>query len=269
MTQEMSFWGHLEALRRMLFRIAMVLVFLMVVVFLNKSLVFDSLVFAPRTSDFILYKWLCALGQWLNMPAICEQDFALNIININVSGQFLTHLSMSFWIGFVLAFPYIIWEIWRFIAPALYEKEQRAVKRAFFFSSFLFFIGVVVGYLLLFPIVVRFFGEYQVSEIVPNTIDLGSYTNMFVVLILTMGIFFELPMLIYILSHIGIVNRRFLRKYRRHAIVLMFILSALVTPTDLLSLFIVAIPLCLLYELSIFICKKESSPQITRINTND
>jgi len=202
------------------------------------------------------------------MPAICEQNFSLDIININVSGQFLTHLSTSFWIGFVLSFPYIIWEIWRFIAPALYEKEQRAVKRAFFFSSFLFFTGVVVGYLLLFPIVVRFFGTYQVSEIVPNTIDLGSYIGMFITLILIMGLFFELPMLIYILSHIGIVNRRFLRKYRRHAIVLMFILSALVTPTDLLSLFIVAIPLCLLYELSILICKKEPTNIIARNEAN-
>jgi len=272
MTQEMSFWGHLDVLRRTLFRIAMVVGLLMVVVFINKSLVFDTLLFAPRTSDFILYQWLCALGQWLDFPAICEQHFSLDIININVAGQFLTHLSMSFWIGFVLAFPYIIWEIWRFISPALYKKEQRAVKKAFFFASFLFFTGVAIGYLLLFPIVIRFFGTYQVSEIVPNTIDLSSYTGMFIVLILTMGIFFELPMLMYILSHIGIINRKFLKKYRRHAIVLMFVLSALVTPTDLLSLFIVAIPLCLLYELSIFICKKEStkeSTESTNESTND
>ena len=268
MAQEMSFWDHLDVLRRMLFRIAVVVALLMVVVFINKSLVFDTLLFAPRTSDFILYRWLCDLGQWLNLPAICEEQFSLDIINISVSGQFLTHLSMSFWIGFVFAFPYIIWEIWRFIAPALYKKEQWAVKRAFFFASFLFFVGVAIGYLLLFPIVIRFFGTYQVSALVPNTIDLSSYTGMFVVLILTMGLFFELPMLIYILSHIGIVNRKFLRKYRRHAIVLMFILSALVTPTDLLSLFIVAIPLCLLYELSIFICKKESTKESTKGSTN-
>jgi len=255
----MSFWDHLEVLRRTLFRVAVVVALLMVVVFLNKSLVFDTLLFAPRTSDFILYRWLCDLGQWLNIPAICEQDFSLNIINISVSGQFFTHLSMSFWISLVFAFPYVIWEIWRFIAPALYAKEQRAVKRAFFFSSFLFFIGVFIGYILLFPIVIRFFGEYQVSEIVPNTIDLTSYTDMFVSLILIMGIVFELPMLMYILSSLGIINRNFLRKYRKHAIVAMFCLSAIVTPTDLLSLFIVAIPLCLLYELSIFICKKEKN----------
>ena len=257
MAQELSFWEHLDVLRRTLFRIAVVVVALMIVVFLNKSLVFDTLVFAPRTSDFILYKWLCALGQQLHLPDMCGQHFSLNIININMAGQFFTHLNMSFWIGFVFAFPYVLWEIWRFVAPALYEKEQRAVKRAFFFSSFLFFVGVVIGYLFLFPIVIRFFGDYQLSALIPNTIDLSSYTSMFIVLILTMGLVFELPMLIYILSHIGIVSRRFLRKYRRHAIVLMFVLSAIITPTDLLSLFIVAIPLCLLYELSIFICKKE------------
>jgi sec-independent protein translocase protein TatC len=257
MAQEMSFWDHLDALRRMLFRIATVVALLMVVVFLNKSLVFDTLVLGPRSSDFILYKWLCALGNWLNMPAICDQNFSLNIINISIAGQFMTHLNMAFWIAIVFAFPYIIWELWRFIAPALYEKERRAVKRAFFFSSFLFFVGVVIGYILLFPVVIRFFGDYQVSATIPNTIDLASYVSMFIMLILTMGIVFELPMLIYILSHIGVVNRRFLKKYRRHAMLVMFILSAIITPTDLLSLFIVAIPLCLLYELSILICKKE------------
>ena len=259
MAQEMSFWDHLDALRRTLFRIALVVALLMVIVFINKSLVFDTLVFAPRSSDFILYKWLCAMGQWLGMPDMCDQHFSLDIINISVAGQFFTHLNMSFWIGFVLAFPYIIWEIWRFIAPALYEKEQRAVKRAFFFSSFLFFTGVVIGYIFLFPIVIRFFGDYQVSAVVPNTIDLASYTSMFIMLILTMGIVFELPMLMYILSSIGIINRNFLRKYRRHAIVIMFVLSAIITPTDILSMFIVAVPLCLLYELSIFICKKEKN----------
>jgi sec-independent protein translocase protein TatC len=257
MAQEMSFWEHLDVLRRMLFRMASVIALLMVLVFINKSLVFDTLVLAPQTSDFILYRWLCSLGQWLQIPDSCDYHFSMEIININMAGQFFVHLNMSFWIGFVLAFPYVIWEIWRFIAPALYEKEQRAVKRAFFCSSFLFFVGVVIGYLFLFPLVIRFFSSYQVSAAIPNTIDLASYTSMFLMLILVMGLVFELPVLIYTLSHIGVVNRRFLRKYRRHAIVVMFVLAAIITPTDPISIFIVAIPLCLLYELSIFICKKE------------
>jgi sec-independent protein translocase protein TatC len=257
MTKEMSFWDHLEELRRMLFRSAVAVVILMVVVFLNKSLVFDILIFGPRTSDFVLYRWMCQLGDLLSMPGFCPEEFSIPIININMAAQFFTHISTSFWLGFVLSFPYILFELWRFIAPALYDNEKKAVRRAFAFSSLLFFMGVAVGYVFIFPLTIRFLGTYQVSDLVTNEISLNSYIGMFMTLILTMGLVFEMPVLAHILSRFGIITRQFLRKYRRHAIVAVLILAAVITPSaDAFTMFMVAIPLYLLYEFSIVVCKK-------------
>ncbi len=258
MLKEMSFWDHLDVLRRTLFRIAVVVVALMVVIFLNRSLVFDTLIFGPRTSGFILYQWMCSAGDWLNMPGICPESFSIPIININMAAQFFTHISTSFWLGLVLGFPYIIWELWRFVAPALYPNERRAVRTAFAFSSFLFFTGVVAGYIFIFPLTIRFLGTYQVSEIVTNQISLDSYIGMFVTLILTMGLVFEMPVLAHVLSRIGVINRQLLRRYRRHAIVSVCILAAIITPSaDAFTMFMVAVPLYILYEFSIWLCKKD------------
>ncbi len=258
MSQEMSFWDHLDALRRALFRIAMVLLGLMIVIFLNRSLVFDTLIFGPRSSDFILYQWMCSLGALTHVPGMCPDYFSITIININMAAQFFTHVSTSFWLGLVLGFPYIIWELWRFIAPALYPNERRAVRRAFAFSSLLFFLGVVVGYVFIFPLTIRFLGTYQVSDIVANQISLESYVGMFVTLILTMGLVFEMPVLAKVLSRMGIITRSFLRKYRRHAIVAVAILAAVITPsTDAFTMLMVAVPLYFLYEFSILVCKKD------------
>ncbi len=257
MSNEMSFWDHLEDLRRMFFRIAVVLVMLMVVVFLNRSLVFDTLIFGPRDSGFILYRWMCELGAYLHLPDFCPEQFSISIININMAAQFFTHVSTSFWLGLVIGFPYLIWELWRFVAPALYPNERRAVRAAFAFSSLLFFTGVVVGYLFIFPLTIRFLGTYQVSEIVSNQISLDSYIGMFITLILTMGLVFEMPVLAHVLSRIGIINRSFLRKYRRHAIVASAVLAAVITPSaDAFTMLMVAVPLYCLYEFSIVVCKR-------------
>jgi sec-independent protein translocase protein TatC len=257
MAKEMSFWDHLEVLRRMLFRSAVVVVAAMVVVFLNKSLVFDVIIFGPRTSDFVLYHWMCQLGEWLGWPGFCPDAFSISIININMAAQFFTHISTSFWLGLVLSFPYIIWELWKFVAPALYTHEKRGVRRAFAFSSLLFFVGVLIGYTFIFPLSIRFLGTYQVSDIVANEISLNSYISMFVTLILTMGLVFEMPVLAHVLSRFGIITRKFLRKYRRHAIIVVLILSAVITPSaDAFTMIMVAIPLYLLYEFSIVVCKK-------------
>ncbi|MDR3183808.1 MAG: twin-arginine translocase subunit TatC [Prevotellaceae bacterium] len=257
MAKEMSFWDHLEVLRRMLFRTAIVLVGAMVVVFLNKSLVFDVIIFGPRTSDFILYRWMCQLGDYLRWEGLCPEAFSIPLININMAAQFFTHISTSFWLGLVFAFPYVIWELWKFVAPALYDHEKRSVRYAFAFSSVLFFIGVTVGYVFIFPLSIRFLGLYQVSEIVPNEISLNSYIGMFVTLILTMGLVFEMPVLAHVLSRFGIITRRFLRKYRRHAVILVLVLSAVITPSpDAFTMIMVAVPLYLLYEFSILVCKK-------------
>jgi sec-independent protein translocase protein TatC len=257
MAKEMSFWDHLEVLRRMLFRTAVVVVAAMVVVFLNKSLVFDVIIFGPRTSEFILYQWMCQLGDWLHWPGFCPEAFSISIININMAAQFFTHVSTSFWLGLVLSFPYIIWELWKFVAPALYAHEKRGVRRAFAFSSLLFFMGVLIGYVFIFPLSIRFLGTYQVSDIVANEISLNSYIGMFVTLILTMGLVFEMPVLAHVLSRFGVITRQFLRKYRRHAIIVVLILSAVITPSaDAFTMIMVAIPLYFLYEFSILVCKK-------------
>jgi sec-independent protein translocase protein TatC len=257
MAKEMSFWDHLEVLRRMLFRTALVVVSAMVVVFLNKSLVFDVIIFGPRTSEFILYRWMCQIGDWLSWSGFCPDAFSVSIININMAAQFFTHISTSFWLGLVISFPYIIWELWKFVAPALYDNEKHSVRYAFAFSSLLFFTGVLVGYVFIFPLTIRFLGTYQVSEIVANEISLNSYIGMFVTLILTMGLVFEMPVLAHVLSRLGIITRRFLRKYRRHAIIAVLVLSAVITPSaDAFTMIMVAIPLYLLYEFSILVCKK-------------
>lgn len=259
MSKELTFWEHFDALRRMLFRSAIAVVVLMVFFFLQKTWLFDTLIFGPRSSDFILYRWICSLGTLFDFPEICIEPFMIDIININVAAQFFTHVNMSFWLGVVAAFPYILWELWRFIAPALYPKERKGVKVAFCFSSLLFYIGLAIGYLLLFPVSLHFLGTYQVSESIANQISLHSYTGLFVTLIFTMGLVFEMPMLAYLLSRLGIVTQKFLRKYRKHAILAIFILAAIVTPSDVFTMFIVAIPLCILYEISILICKKKTT----------
>ncbi|MDR3350922.1 MAG: twin-arginine translocase subunit TatC [Prevotellaceae bacterium] len=254
--KELTFWGHLEELRQMLFRMIVALVALMVVVFLCKSFVFDTVILAPRSSDFILYRWLCAVSDTFSLANLCPEPFHLDLININLSSQFLLHLSTSFWIALILGFPYLIWELWRFVAPALYPKEQRNIKNAFIFSSLLFYIGVAVAYLMVFPFALHFLGNYQVSAEVKNHISLQSYISSLTSLVLAMGIVFEFPVLIHILSRIGVVNRAVLRKYRRHAIVVLLILAAIITPPDVFSMIIAVIPLYLLYEISILTCKE-------------
>jgi len=241
----MTFWEHLDELRKVLFRSAIVVVVLMVGVFLNKSFVFDKIILAPTQPDFFLYKWLPGFS-----------GFHLELINIELAAQFFTHVSVSMAIAFILSVPYILYQIWGFIKPALYEKERKSVQKAFGFASILFFVGVVVGYTFVFPLTVRFLGSYQVSAAVVNNISLKSYISMFTQLILIMGIVFEMPALALILAKLGIISSELLKKYRKHAFIILLILSAVITPSgDAFTLMVVATPLYLLYEFSILICR--------------
>ncbi len=252
----MTFWDHLDELRRVIFRSAIVIFVLLVVVFLNKSFVFDKVIFAPTGSDFILYRWFESLALLLGVPAMVPEEFSLDLINIELSAQFFTHVSVSLTLAFILAVPYILYQFWIFVKPGLYQNEKRAVRKAFGFASILFFVGVVVGYLFVFPLTVRFLGTYQVSEWVVNQISLKSYISMFTWLILIMGVVFEMPALAAILSRMGIINRKMLRKYRKHAFTILIIVAAVITPSgDAFTLFIVGTPLYLLYEFSILICR--------------
>lgn len=255
--KEMTFWGHLEDLRWALVRVVGVLMVLMIVSFCLMPYLFDNFVLAPTTSDFPLYRWLSKLGgSSALLPDFSDDNFHVDLININVASQFMTHISTSFWFGLVMVFPYLIFEIWRFVRPALFDFEKKNVGWAFAFGTFMFFLGCAVGYLLVFPFTFRFLTEYQLSAQITNQITLTSYMGNFLMMVFIMGIVFELPLLAWLLSKLGLVTKSFFRKYRRHAVVVLMILAAVITPTgDPFTLMIVFLPLYLLYELSIKIVK--------------
>ena len=255
--KEMTFWAHLEDLRWALVRVAAVLFVFMIACFCVMPYLFDHFVLAPTTSDFFLYRWLSQLGgSGTLLPDFSNDDFAVEIININVASQFLTHISTSFWFALVLMFPYLIFEAWRFVQPALFENEKRSVGAAFVGGTFMFFLGCAVGYCLVFPFTFRFLTEYQLSASIVNQISLNSYMGNFLMLVFIMGIVFELPLLAWLLSKMGLVTKEFFRKYRKHAVVILLILSAIITPTgDPFTLMVVFLPLFLLYELGIMIVR--------------
>lgn len=240
---EMTFWDHLDVLRASIVRCVVVLLAAAIGLFAFKEFLFDDLILAPSRGDFFLYRWIGA-------------DVSLNLVNLEVTAQFMIHMKMAFLCALVLTFPYLIYKLWEFIAPALYEKERKAARKAFIFASCLFYIGVVVGYILIFPLMLNFFADYQVSSAVPNTFSLSSYISLLTSLVITFGIVFEFPTVAALLSSLGVLTKETMRKYRRHAICAVVILAAVITPSgDPFSLAVVALPLYLLYEFSVFICK--------------
>ena len=250
----MTFWGHLEVLRWALMRVVIVLLVFVVGCFLAMPYIFDDFVLGPTTSDFFLYKWMSGLP-FFNFA---DKSFHVDIININVASQFMTHITTSFWFSLVLIFPYLVFEIWKFIRPALFLNEKKNIGFAFGFGTFMFFLGCAVGYCLVFPFTFRFLTEYQISENITNQINLNSYMGNFLMMIFVMGVVFELPLLSWVLSRLGIVNREFLQQYRRHAVVVLLVLSAVITPSgDPFTLMVVFIPLYLLYELGIRLARKK------------
>lgn len=250
----MSFWDHLEVLRWALFRSACVLAVVMVGTFTAMPYIFDKFVLAPTTGDFFVYQWISELSHGL---MTFDPNFSVQIININVASQFMTHISTSISFAAVIAFPYFIYEIWRFIEPALYENEIRHIRPAFFGGTIMFYLGCSVGYLLVFPFTFRFLTEYQLSTSIENQINLSSYIGNFTMLILVMGIVFEMPLLSWLLSQLGILHKSFLREYKRHAIVVLLVAAAIITPSgDPFTLMLVFVPLYLLYEVSIWVVKE-------------
>ena len=240
----MSFWDHLDVLRGTLFRSALSVFLASIVMFCFKDFLFGKVILAPSRPDFFMYK---ILGGGVSMQ----------LINTEVSAQFFVHLKVSFICGLVIAFPYIIYEIWKFIAPALYDNEMRSVRKAFLGSALLFYGGVATGFCLIFPVTLSFFQGYTVSDAIANTITLNSYISMFSSMVILFGIVFEFPVLIAILSNMGIVTREMLTKYRKHAFVGVLIVAAVITPADPFSMLIAAAPLYLLYELSVIVCVRK------------
>ena len=240
----MSFWDHLDVLRGTLFRSALSVFLASIVMFCFKDFLFGKVILAPSRPDFFMYK---ILGGGVSMQ----------LINTEVSAQFFVHLKVSFICGLVIAFPYIIYEIWKFIAPALYDNQMRSVRKAFLGSALLFYAGVATGFCLIFPVTLSFFQGYTVSDAIANTITLNSYISMFSSMVILFGIVFEFPVLIAILSNMGIVTREMLTKYRKHAFVGVLIVAAVITPADPFSMLIAAAPLYLLYELSVIVCVRK------------
>ncbi len=260
----MTFWDHLEVLRWSLIRIAIALVVMVVACFIAMPHIFDDFILGPTSSDFFLYRWFSSLSRSIPfIPDFSDDGFSVDIININVTTQFMTHISTSFWLSLVLVFPYIVYELWLFVKPALFPKEKRSVGSAFLFGTLMFYLGCAVGYCLVFPFTFRFLAEYSLSDAVANQISLNSYMSNFLGMIFVMGLVFEMPPLAWVLSKLGILHREFLKKYRRHAVVLLMVAAAIITPSgDPFTLMLVFVPLYLLYELAVCIVKPSPSEEL-------
>ena len=250
--EEMSFWDHIDALRAVLVRIVVVLVVMTLGLFFVMPDIFDSIILAPCHGDFVLYRLfqrMTSAVPWL--PQFSTEGFNVELINIKLATQFFIHMSTSFWLALVLTFPIVLYFLWTFVAPALYPKEKKGVKTAFMVGCLMFFLGVAVGYFVVFPVTLRFLADYHVSQMVPNQISLDSYMDTFLMLIFVMGLVFELPLVAWLLGSIGMLRRGFFKHYRRHAIVVLLILAAIITPTgDPFTLTLVFLPIYLLYEFS-------------------
>lgn len=254
----MTFWDHLTELRKRLIRMVLAWLVMTVVAYSNSSFIFDKILLAPKDSSFITYKWLCRLGEFLHVKALCLPPMSLSIINLNLSGQFMTDMTVSMFAGLILAFPIIIYQLWQFIMPALYVTERRYARQAVFIMSFLFIIGVLFSYYFMVPWTLNFLGTYQVSTLVVNQISLSSYISTVTSTILSVGIVFELPVVVYVLAKIGIITPEFLKKNRKYSFVIILIVAAIITPPDVFSQMIVTIPLYSLYEISILVAKRVS-----------
>ncbi|MFP4058896.1 MAG: twin-arginine translocase subunit TatC [Bacteroidales bacterium] len=252
---DMTFLEHLEVLRWHLVRSLAAIVGIGIIAFVFHKVVFDVIILAPKNPEFFTNRLLCEFGQLINIRALCINAEPFNIINIKMAGQFSTHIMISLLAGLIVAFPYVFWEFWSFIAPALYSTEKKYASGAVFFSSLLFLLGVLFGYYVIVPLSVHFLGSYSVSDQVTNQINLVSYISTVASVTLASGIIFELPILVFFLSKIGLVSPPFLKKYRRHSLIIILTLSAIITPPDIFSQILVAVPLIILYEVSINISR--------------
>jgi sec-independent protein translocase protein TatC len=253
---EMSFLEHLEELRWHLVRSSAAVVVGAVFVFINVKFIFDKILFAPKYPGFITNRFFAWIAEKMNSPELRINTKPFEIINIDMAGQFTTHLTIAMIGGIIISIPYIFWEFWSFIKPALYDKEKRYATGAVFFSSLLFLLGVLFGYFLIVPLTTQFFGSYRISEEVVNQINLNSYISSVSTVILGSGIVFELPIIIYFLSKVGIISSSFLKTYRKHSYVALLLLAAIITPPDIFSMMLVSGPLISLYELGVVLAKQ-------------
>ena len=250
--EEMSFWDHLEELRWTLFRCVIALIVVTIGAFIAIIYIFDPVILGPTRADFILYKVLCKLTSAIPfMPDFCDTTYLVHLFNVSLSAPFFIHISTSFWLALLVTFPYLVFEIWRFIRPALYENEKKNVRWVFLCGTIMFFVGCSVGYFMVFPMTLRFLATYRLSDAIAEQSSLESYIDTMLMLVFIMGVVFEMPLVSWLLSKLGILNRSFFNKYRRHAVVGLLVLAAFITPSgDPFTLGCVFFPLYGLYELS-------------------
>ncbi|MFT5103023.1 MAG: sec-independent protein translocase protein TatC [Candidatus Latescibacterota bacterium] len=267
--KEMSFLDHLEELRWHLIRSTIAVVVLGTIAFIAREFIFDVLLFGPKKSDFPTYKLLCQAATFLGFKeSFCFDELPFRIQSRTMAGQFSAHIWTSITAGIIVAFPYIIHEFWKFISPGLKKTERKNSRGFIIIASLLFFLGVLFGYYVVTPLSINFLGSYQVSEQVFNDFDLSSYIALVRASVLASGLIFELPIIIYFLTKVGLVTPEFLKKYRKFAVVIMLIISAIITPPDIASQVIVAVPVLILYEISIFISKAVVRNQLKKEKAN-
>ncbi len=266
---EMSFLEHLEVMRWHLLRSILAIVIFALVAFVFKEIVFDKIILAPKEPPFPTNRWLCKLGDILGLERICINQNPFTLQTVKMAEQFSMHIIVSLVAGLVVAFPYVFWEFWRFIIPALYDKEKNTARGAVFFTSLLFIMGVLFGYYIISPLSVNFLGNYKVSESVISAPTLRSYVQTITSVVLAAGLVFQLPILVYFLSKVGLVTPDFLKKYRRHSLIVIVTLSAIITPPDVFSQILVAMPLMVLYEIGIAISRRIMKQQEAERVAND
>jgi sec-independent protein translocase protein TatC len=250
---EMSFLEHLEVLRWHIIRSAVAIMVMAILAFIFKDFIFNTIIFKPKTPDFWTNRMFAQFGDFIGSEAIKINSQDLQLISIKMAGQFLTHIWTAIVAGFIVASPIVFYEFWRFIKPALYDTEKKHASGAVFFTSLLFSTGVLFGYYLIVPLSIHFLGSYSISGEVTNQININSYISTVVSISLASGVVFLLPIFVYFLSKVGLLTPSFMREYRRHAYVVMLLLSAIITPPDVFSQIMVCFPLVFLYEIGIFI----------------
>lgn len=255
----MSFMSHLSALRWHLFRAAVVILAFAGIAFCYPEILFGKIVMGPSKPEFLTFQLLCLLSQKVNLgESLCFTDFNFEFQNIDVTGQFTSHMWVALVAGIVLGFPYLLWELWRFVKPALGQKEIKGARGFIAYASVLFLMGVGFSYFIVSPMAVYFLGGYQVDPSIKNNFTLDSYISVVSTLVLLMGIVFELPIAAFFLARFGILTSGFLRKNRRIALIVVLIVSAVITPTtDVFTQMLVAVPLWILFEASIFVVRRQ------------
>ena len=253
---EMSFLDHLEELRWHLIRSTIAIVIVACGAFIMKDFIFDTVIFGPKKMDFPTYQFFCKIATFFGIDSeFCSDALPFTIQNRTMAGQFSAHIWTSIWAGFIIAFPYVLWELWRFISPGLHDNERKYSKGFILVASSLFFLGVLFGYYVVAPLSINFLGTYQVSKEVLNEIYISSFIATVRASVIACGIMFELPIIIYFLTKVGLVTPEILKKYRKIALVIVLILSAIITPPDVASQIVVAVPVLILYQISIYISK--------------